>query len=245
MTRTIALLQTNDGEIALTVRVSARARRIGLRVDPRLGGAELVLPKGVSTKRGLSFAASKSDWLRDHLAALPPSIPFLDGAAIPILGLPCTVRHIGRRVAKGLVLGSGVRPGPVWREDDTVYVVGDAPHVERRVRDWLKAEARRRFSEKAGAAAEILGVTVKGITLRDPRSRWGSCSARGTLSFSWRLVLAPESVFDYVVAHEVAHLAEMNHGPRFWALVGRLVEDADTPKDWLRLHGAGLHRYGA
>ncbi len=235
MSPTVALLKTDDGDIPLTIRVSARARHIGLRVDARLGGAELVLPKGVSTKKGLSFAESKSDWLLDHLAAMPQPIPFDDGAEIPLFGQRHRIRHVPTR--RGL-------KGPVWQDEDYIFVSGDSAHIARRVHDWLKAEARRELTRRTMAAAEALDVVVKGITLRDPRSRWGSCSSSGTLSYSWRLILAPENVLDYVVVHEVAHRAEMNHGPKFWALVRSLIEDAKTPRDWLRLHGTSLHRYG-
>lgn len=239
MSPSVALLKTDDGDIPLKIRISSRARHIGLRVDARIGGAELVLPKGVSTKSGLSFAESKSDWLLDHLAALPEPVLFAEGAEIPILGERHRIRH--------LLSPPGLRrglKGPVWREEGYIFVSGESAHVGRRVRDWLKSEARRELTARAMKSAQALGVVVKGITLRDPHSRWGSCSTRGTLSFSWRLILAPESVLDYVVVHEVAHRAEMNHGPKFWALVESLIDDTDRPRDWLRLHGASLHRYG-
>jgi len=231
-----ALLKTDMGEIALNIRVSARARRIGLRIDPRIGGAELVLPKGVSKSSGLKFARTKWDWLCDHLSTLPIPIPFVEGAEVPFLGVPLTIRHMGR----GRAL-----PGPVWRENDALCVTGDPRHMTRRVHDWLKQQARAEITARCQPKARELDVTVKGITLRDPHSRWGSCSVRGTLSFSWRLVMSPENVLDYVVAHEVAHLREMNHSARFWKHVDRLIEDSETPKAWLRLHGAGLHRFGA
>jgi predicted metal-dependent hydrolase len=235
MSPNVALLKTDDGDIALTIRISSRARHIGLRIDPRLGGAELVLPKGVSKKRGLSFARSKTDWLLDHLAALPAPVLFADGADIPYLGLPHRIRHIPQ---------ASFRRRPVWREEGYVFVSGETAHIARRVQDWLKAEARREMTARALACAAALEVVVKSITLRDPHSRWGSCSTRGILSFSWRLILAPENVLDYVVVHEVAHLAELNHGPKFWALVESRIADVGTARDWLRLHGASLHRFG-
>jgi len=244
MSPNVALLKTEDGDIPLTIRISARARHIGLRVDPRIGGAELVLPKGVSTRQGLSFAKSKSDWLLDHLAAMPEPVPFVDGAEIPMQGERLRIHHIMTQCELFGPEQPREKRGPVWLEEGILYVSGDAPHVPRRVRDWLKARARREMTERAMRAAEKLDVVVKGITLRDTRSRWGSCSSAGTLSFSWRLILAPENVLEYVVVHEVAHRAEMNHSPDFWALVKELIDDIDTPKDWLRLHGTSLHRYG-
>jgi predicted metal-dependent hydrolase len=236
MGREIALLKTDLGEISLNIRVSARARRIGLRVDPRIGGAELVLPKGVSKNSGLKFAHSKWEWLWDHVAAMPQPIPFVEGAEVPVFGIPLIISHMGR--------GRSVF-GPVWRENDALCVTGDPKHMSRRIHDWIKQQARLEIVERCDRRSRELGVTVEGITLRDPRSRWGSCSVDATLSFSWRLVMAPENVLDYVVAHEVAHLREMNHSNKFWKLVDQMIPDSDTPKAWLRLHGSGLHRFGA
>ena len=236
MGREIALLQTDKGEISLNIRVSARAQRIGLRVDPRIGGAELVLPSGVSKNSGLKFARTKLDWLYDHLSALPAPIPFEEAAEVPHFGVPLMIRHMGRARSQR---------GPVWRENDALCVTGDPRHMSRRVHDWLKAQARTEISQRSQVWSELLDVTVNRITLRDPRSRWGSCSVGGDLSFSWRLIMAPETVLDYVVAHEVAHLREMNHSPRFWKLVDKMIPDSETPKSWLRLHGSGLHRFGA
>jgi predicted metal-dependent hydrolase len=236
MGREIALLKTDQGEIALNIRVSPRARRIGLRVDPRIGGAELVLPKGVSKNSGLKFARSKWDWLCDHLSALPKPIPFVDGAEFPFMGVPVTICHMGRE--RSLF-------GPVWRENDALCVTGEPEHLSRRIHDWLKQQARLEITRRAQTHAESLDVRITRITLRDPRSRWGSCSVDACLSLSWRLILSPENVLDYVVAHEVAHIRQMDHSAKFWRLVEHLSPDSETPKAWLRLHGSGLHRYGA
>ena len=116
--------------------------------------------------------------------------------------------------------------------------------MARRVRDFLMAEARRELGERARAKAERIGARVAAVTIRDTRSRWGSCSATGRLSFSWRLILTPEPVLDYVVGHEVAHLREMNHSPRFWALCAELTAEVAGPRVWLKANGARLLRYG-
>ena len=123
-------------------------------------------------------------------------------------------------------------------------VAGEAPHVGRRVGDYLRREAQRDLSAASRRAAELLGVSVKRISVRDQSSRWGSCSTTGVLSYSWRLILAPPFVLDYLAIHEVAHLVEMNHSPRFWRLVNRMCPDAERAKVWLDTHGADLHRYG-
>jgi predicted metal-dependent hydrolase len=125
-----------------------------------------------------------------------------------------------------------------------IWVRGQAAHAPRRVLDFLKTEARKTFELRALHHGEILGVKPTRITVRDTSSRWGSCSSARSLSFSWRLILAPEFVLDYVVAHEVAHIKQMNHSPRFWAEVKKLVPDIAAPQRWLRSHGRDLQRYG-
>ena len=145
-----------------------------------------------------------------------------------------------------------IRPGyghrtPVWIDRDamrpTLRVEGNPAHSSRRLLDWLKREARRRIDERVFWYAAQLGVRPRRITIRDTTSRWGSCSSARSLSFSWRLILAPPAVLDYVVAHEVAHLRELNHKPRFWRLVESLGPEIDQSQTWLSEHGALLHRY--
>jgi predicted metal-dependent hydrolase len=214
------------------VRVSARARRLTLRVDPADGLVRVVVPRGLRQADVAAFVARHGDWLRARLAALPPPLPFADGATVPYLGVDHVIRHAPAET-RTLSRGEGV------------ILVGGAPeHLPRRVADWLKREAKRELTARAHAHAARLDARVASVTIRDTRSRWGSCSAGGRLNFSWRLILAPETVLDYVAAHEVAHLKEMNHGPRFWALVDRLHPDVDRCRAWLKRHGSALHRYG-
>jgi predicted metal-dependent hydrolase len=125
-----------------------------------------------------------------------------------------------------------------------IEVFGETPHVPRRVREFLEAEAKRDLAVAVKRYCTRLGVTAKRITVRDTTSRWGSCSARGALSFSWRLVLAPPMVLDYLAAHEVAHLRELNHSPRFWRLVKTAFPQTDEAEEWLKRHGSELHRFG-
>jgi hypothetical protein len=112
------------------------------------------------------------------------------------------------------------------------------------VHDFLKREARRELQKSAQAHAEALSVRVKRLSIRDQSSRWGSCTSAGSLSFSWRLILAPPFVLDYLAAHEVAHLVEMNHSPRFWRVVARVCPSVERAKRWLDTYGNDLHRYG-
>jgi predicted metal-dependent hydrolase len=125
-----------------------------------------------------------------------------------------------------------------------LHVSGRLEHAARRLRDWLFDEARRDLDARVIVHARAIGVAPKRIVVRDQATRWGSCSTTGSLSFSWRLILAPEHILDYVAAHEVAHLAQMNHGPKFWALVARLMPDMKEAKAWLQVYGLDLHQYG-
>jgi predicted metal-dependent hydrolase len=217
---------------ATDVRVTRnpRAQRISLRVDPTDGAVALTVPWHVSVEEGLRFAKRQSGWLRARLTRVPAAAPFVDGAEFELLGARVRVRHGGK--------------GPAKLADGELRVGGDPAFVALRVRDFLKGEARRVLAAKSRAAAARLGKTVKSVRIADPKSRWGSAARDGRLSFSWRLVLTPEFVCDYVVAHEVAHLAHMDHSPRFWAAVAALYGDPARAKAWLAANGAALHRHG-
>lgn len=229
-----AVLEIDGRNVALAVRRSRRARRLYLRVDPSAPAdlpVELILPRGVALAEGLRFARDKSRWVARRLAALPPLVPFADGATIDLHGESIVIRHVGGVAAT--------------RRDGPMLAVGGAPeHVSRRVRDWVRAQARDILTSRSRELAERIGRQVRGVRLGDPRSRWGSCSPDGRLAYSWRLVLAPPFVLDYVVAHEVAHLVHLNHGRRFWHLVASLVGDIDAPRAWLNRHGPRLLRHG-
>jgi len=227
-----------DGRaVAVSVRRSARARRVAIRVDPALGGAELILPQRAAESEGVAFLHSRAAWLLRRLDALPPRIPFHDGAIVPLRGAPHRIAH-----------DAAARRG-VWAADGRIVVSGRAEHLPRRVGDWLRRQARAAIAplvaEKATTfAAETRTRHPGRISIRDQRSRWGSCAANGNLSFSWRLILAPDTVLDYVVAHEIGHLAHPNHSPAFWAGVDRLTPHAQRGRRWLRRNGATLFRYG-
>ena len=220
-------------EAALRVRVSRRARRLALRIDVAAREVELVLPRGVSRARGLAFLAERRGWVLARLGALPQRVPFAAGSVVPVLGLP-------RRI----VVESDPAAPPVAITDREIRVRGEPAHLARRVRDHLAQLARAEFSRRARLLAAAIGRKIARIAVRDGKSRWGSCSSSGNLSFSWRLILAPESVLAYVVAHEVAHLAEMNHSRRFWQLVERLAPHSAEARGWLRRNRSRLLCYG-
>ena len=218
--------------ITLAMRRRLRARRLVLRVDSTSGGAELILPKSVSESEGLDFVTRRASWLLDKLDQLPPRTPFHGGAVLPIGGVNCVIRHAPETTRR------------VKLEDGVLNVGGADDHVARRVRDWLRREARDTITPLAWEKARIIALKPDRISIRDQRSRWGSCSHKGGLSFNWRLILAPPMVLDYVVAHEAAHLREMNHAPAFWAVVDQLTDHATAGRHWLKINGARLHSYG-
>lgn len=215
--------------LTLTLRRSARARRIALRVSALDGGITLTLPEGASEAEALAFARSKADWLRARTAERPGAVAVALGAALPVEGRVLTLAPVEGRSVRA--------------EGDLLRVPGPAGQAGARAQGWLKALARDRLAAAADRHAAALGLPYSRITLRDTRSRWGSCSSAGALSFSWRLAMSPPEVLDYVAAHEVAHLAEMNHSPAFWAVVRRLYGPCEAPRRWLREEGPGLHRY--
>jgi predicted metal-dependent hydrolase len=227
-----------DQEIFLVnVRRHRRARRYTLRIHGATREVVLTMPPRGSVREAKAFAQKHGGWIAARLKRLPAAAPFADGTVLPLRGVEHRVTHRpGRR-------------GTVWTEHCErgallLCVAGEAPHIGRRVGDFLRREAHRDLADASHRAAATLGVTVKRISVRDQTSRWGSCSTTGVLSYSWRLILAPPFVLEYLAVHEVAHLVEMNHSPRFWRLVGRMCPDADRAKAWLDQNGADLHRYG-
>ncbi len=232
--RTMAL---DSVPVPVEVRVSARSRRLSMRVDAARNVVRISTPPRVPDADIRLFVGRHLEWLRQRLSAVPVTIPFNPGATVPILGIDHLIRHVpaGRRTPHPVILPDGRRE---------LQVGGEVDFVARRITDYLKAEARKRLTTRAQEKAARLGVTIAAVSIRDTRSRWGSCSPDRRLSFCWRLIMAPEPVFDYVVAHEVAHLREMNHSARFWALCASLTDSVDDHRDWLRVNGARLHRYG-
>ncbi|MBI2586118.1 MAG: M48 family metallopeptidase [Rhodospirillales bacterium] len=222
-------------DVPIRVYRNPRARQIILRVDG-VGddgdGIVLTLPRRTDLAEGLELAREKRDWVLERLERLAPRVPFSAGARIPLGGVDHEIRH---------------RPdgrGGVWRDGFAIVVSGRPEHLARRVRDWLREQARSEIATRVQEKACLLERAPGRITVRDTRSRWGSCSHDGNLSFCWRLVMAPMMVLDYVVAHEVAHLRWNHHGPRFWGTVATLTADAEAARRWLDDHGERLHRYG-
>ncbi|GKY86144.1 M48 family metallopeptidase [Sinisalibacter aestuarii] len=219
-----------DPPIELVLNRSSRARRLSLRVSRLDGRVTLTLPRGASRRHALAFAEEKAGWIRRQLAGRPDEARPMPGAVLPYRGVETpivthtarAVRHTGAAIA---------------------VPAHDPDRTPARLAAFLKLQARDALAEASARHAAALGRAHGRITLRDTRSRWGSCSSKGDLMYSWRLIMAPAEVLDYVAAHEVAHLAEMNHSPAFWAVVGDLFPGYEAPRRWLHENAPRLHRY--
>jgi predicted metal-dependent hydrolase len=214
-----------DPPVEVLLRRSRRATRFSLRVSRSDGRVSLSLPLWAPEAEALAFLRDREAWVRRHLSSAPAPAQARIGARLPICGQP-------REVVAG--------PGRAARFAEGTIVVPPGPREGPRIKALMTALARDRLARAVAVHAEALGRAPGRLTLRDPRSRWGSCSSRGDLMFSWRLIMAPPSVLDYVAAHEVAHLVEMNHSPAFWRVCARLRPDYREHRDWLRANGAGL-----
>jgi predicted metal-dependent hydrolase len=221
---------------AIRLRRHRRATRYTLRIHPSDREAILTMPPRGTLVDAKDFAQRHGAWIAARLGRLPKAAPFQHGTVVPLRGVDHKIVHRSGR-------------GTVWTEvrdsgEKIICVAGDAEHVDRRVHDFLKREAKADLAKASEKYAAQLGVKVKRIQIRDQSSRWGSCTTEGSLSFSWRLILAPAFVLDYLAAHEVGHLVEMNHSAKFWRLVGKICPATERAKKWLDTHGNDLHRFG-
>lgn len=217
-----------DPPVVLVLRRLARTRRFALRVLRLDGKVTLSMPLRAPEAEALAFAREKAGWIRDALADAAPRRPVAIGVALPFEGTALTI--------------TAAAVPAVRIEDAALLVPPDAARLAARVEAFMKMAARQRLQAASEHHAARIGRTIRQISLRDTRSRWGSCTAEGRLMYSWRLIMAPAPVLDYVAAHEVAHLAEMNHSAAFWALVARLCPGFAAERQWLRRDGPALHR---
>ena len=232
-------LRIGGRSVPVKVRLNPRARRLIVKVHPSTGEVAVVAPSERSVHKALDFARQEGDWIAGRLARVPQPVYLEPGDTVLFKGSLYVLRL------------SPESRGGVWVDNDaprpTIRISGHREHAPRRVEDWLKRQARAHIARRVTALTAELGVKSSRITIRDAASRWGSCSTTGAISMSWRLIMAPNFVLNYVCAHEVAHLREMNHGTRFWRLVDRLVgeDEAQAAQTWLRENAAQLHRYMA
>ena len=218
--------------VPYTVRRSGRAQRLRLRVLPH--GLEVVLPRGGTLRDAEAFMRQQAAWALRQLDRLPaPAPPLADGVTLPFLGASLRLRLEAGGRADARRVADELRVTAPLGADLMAVVVG-----------WYRAEARRYFTARVAAHAARLGVTPGRIAIKDTRSRWGSCSSKGNLNFSWRLLLAPDEVADYVAAHEAAHLRELSHAPQFWSALRELCPHLERPRRWLREHGSELTSWG-
>lgn len=218
--------------LPLRIVENERARRLTLRIDAGGQGLRITVPPGLRRGEVENFLARHQGWLETRLAKVPDRPQVRPGIKIPLRGVPHLIVHEpGRR---GTVVLADGETGPV------MIVHGERLHLPRRVADFLKREAKREIEAMVAKHTQAVGRRAKAIRYKDTSSRWGSCTADGNLSFSWRIMMAPHPVINYLVAHEVAHLKEMNHGPKFWKLCTELCPDTDRCKAWLKKNGGAL-----
>jgi hypothetical protein len=220
-----------DGDPPLSIKLKRhqRARRLSLRVSRLDGVVTMTIPQWAREREAQAFAREKEDWIRRQLQAGHASIEPRVGGRVLFRGAEVPIMAGGGR--------------SVRFHDGCIHVPGAPERLGVGLGAFMKTVARQQLAEASDGYASALGVSFQKITLRDTRSRWGSCTVDGRLMYSWRLVMAPPEILAYVAAHEVAHLREMNHGPEFWALVAQIYPDHKTARGWLRQNGARLHAY--
>ncbi|MFN3670039.1 MAG: M48 family metallopeptidase [Brevundimonas sp.] len=222
----------------LTARLSVnpRARRLSIRIDARAGEAVLIAPSERRLAEVVAFARTKAAWMRERLAERPQGTPLAPGAVIDLFGRPTRLLGTGGAGAARLTEDAD---GPV------IVSGGEGEAYARRVENLFKRVARDALQTRTEVHLRTLGQRPVKLSIADPKSRWGSCSPHNrSIRYSWRVVMAPPAVIDYLAAHEVAHLVHADHSPAYWAVVQRLVGDHRPFRKWLREHGAALHAVG-
>lgn len=210
---------------------SARARKLTLRIDTKERMAVLTLPRYCAQKKAVEFVTHHQEWIKSSLAQIPAAKSFQNGDKISLFGQEVTISHEpSRRLGAKL-------------ENTKLIVSGEKEFINRRVKDYIKKKAAEEFGKRARRYAKKLGVKIHGITIKDTKSRWGSCSTLNNLNFSWRVALAPNYVIDYLMAHEVSHLVHHDHSPNFWQTVKSLNADYEKGEKWLKDHGKELYSY--
>ncbi len=219
----------------LEVHKSRRAKRLALRVDSSRCVIRLVIPPHTSMRRAEEFAYLNRDWIAEKVSNFPKIIPFEDNETIPIFGQDKTIN---------ITYDASIKTTRIRVEDDRIHVHTNQDDITSRLSRHLKRLVKDEISILARNKAARIDKKIDAISVRDTKSRWGSCSSTGTLSFSWRLIFAPYIALDYVVAHEVAHLVHMDHSKNFWSLCCDLSDEYVKGKKWMNTHGHTLHGYG-
>ncbi|MDD6881420.1 MAG: SprT family zinc-dependent metalloprotease [Firmicutes bacterium] len=216
-------------DFPLKVIRSSRAKRLTLRIDNKERLPVLSLPPRCTQKQAVAFVNLHHDWIIDSLSKLPQTKKFCSGQSISLFGKPVTICHAPEKRC-------GAR-----QEEGILYVSGSSEFTHRRVKDFIKKEAQAQFYKLSRQLAKKIGCQVNDVVIKDTKSRWGSCSSLNNINYNWRLALAPQSVINYIVAHEVSHLAHQNHSAAFWQCVANLCPDYEIGQNWLREHGKELY----
>lgn len=227
------VLQVDGEDMPVKVIEHPKSKRITLRLMPGGDGLKITMPAHVSDRELDGFLERNKNWVSTRKARLPQKVELQEGQTIPYRGRQHRIVHLDRM--RGVVEVREIAGEP------SLLVPGDPKFIQRKLLDFLKKQARESLNQAVSVHAASLGVRPKQIRITDSTSRWGSCSSTRTLSFSWRIIMAPDTVLDYLAAHEVAHLREMNHSDRFWNHVRAICPDMEIHKTWLRRHGASLH----
>lgn len=223
-------------ENLVTVKRSQRARRVALRLDHKERTVNLVVPSRMPLEKAFYFAKTHEKWVREALSHLEPKIAFLNGVTLPIFGKNVTLK---------IIVDKDLKKTSIIRTPRTLIVYTNQDDPTNRITTYLKKIAREGLKEMAEEKAMIIRRRISSVTVRDTKTRWGSCAQDRSLSFSWRLIFAPMHAIDYVVAHEVSHLIHMDHGDNFWKLCEALSDNYDKGKNWMHDNGTQLMRYGA
>lgn len=218
------------------VQKSPRAKRLALRLNPKDRVFHLVVPQGMSMSRAQAFAEQHDLWMKEKLRDLPRPIRFKHNAVIPIMGRSRTIK---------IIYSKNLKTTEILLKHNELLVFTNLEDPTARIIRFLKKLAKEELTKLSIEKAERLGKKIRFVGVRDTKSRWGSCSQDGRLSYSWRLIFAPSAAFDYVVAHEVAHLKHLDHGQNFWKLCRRLSWDYLEGQFWMHNNGHELMRYGA
>jgi predicted metal-dependent hydrolase len=224
-----------DG-VAARLSVNPRARRLSIRIDARAGEAVLIAPSERKLAEVVAFARTKASWMRERLAERPHGTPLEPGATINLFGRPTR-----------LVAAGGAGAARLTEDEDGPVIVsgGEGQAYARRVENLFKRVARETLQTRTDVHLRTLGQRPVKMSIADPKSRWGSCSPHNrSIRYSWRVVMAPPAVIDYLAAHEVAHLVHADHSPAYWSVVQGLIGDHRPFRKWLRDHGPALHAVG-
>ena len=221
----------NSFPFPLEVKKSIKLKRLSVRIDGKKKQVVLNMPRFCSSKKAFAFISEHQEWIEAHLNALPQVKDFEDGEKIMLFGQEVLICHKSESLSAPKL------------ENGVLYVGGDKRFLHRRVKDYIKKRAQEEFSQKSEVLAAKLGCKLIGVSIKDTKSRWGSCSSLNHINYNWRIALAPACVIDYLMAHEVSHLKHRNHSPAFWQCVKELYAGAAIGRSWLKAHGNELYLY--